>query len=84
MAKITKGKLKKIKKPFMNLKERFLVVDPFQGSIFRYESEDDYPKKPIEITSLSTVVNAKLVEDSDKSWHMRRDLVYFELESQKK
>lgn len=42
---IFRGKILKAKRPFMNLKERYLLVDPFQGSMIRYESETDYPKK---------------------------------------
>ena len=30
------GCIMKAKRPFMNLKERYLVIDPFQGSIIRY------------------------------------------------
>jgi hypothetical protein len=36
----------KAKRPFMSLKERYVLIDPFQGSMIRYESMNDYPKKP--------------------------------------
>lgn len=36
----------KAKRPFMSLKERYILIDPFQGSMIRYESLSDYPKKP--------------------------------------
>ena len=45
LASIFRGKVYKITKPFMSLKERYMVFDPFQGSLVRYESEADYPKK---------------------------------------
>ena len=37
----------------MSLKERYLVIDPFQGSMIRYENLNDYPKVPKEITPLN-------------------------------
>ncbi len=45
----------KVKRPFMNLKERYLLVDPFQGSLIRYENKADYPKRPKEITPLNSL-----------------------------
>lgn len=42
---IFRGNVLKAKRPFMNLKERYLLVDPFQGSMIRYETEKDYPRK---------------------------------------
>lgn len=52
----------KAKRPFMNLKDRYLLIDPFQGSMIRYESTADYPKKPKEITPLSSLSGLKIVE----------------------
>ena len=51
----------KAKRPFMTLKNRYLLVDPFQGSLIRYETQEDYPKKPKEITPLSLVKNIKII-----------------------
>jgi hypothetical protein len=50
---IVRGKILKAKRPFMSLKERYLVIDPFQGSMIRYENLNDYPKVPKEITPLN-------------------------------
>ncbi len=33
---IVRGVILKAKRPFMNLKERYLEIDPFQGSMIRY------------------------------------------------
>jgi hypothetical protein len=51
----------KAKRPFMSLKERYLLIDPFQGSMIRYECMTDYPKKPKEITPLSSLNGMKLI-----------------------
>ena len=54
----------KAKRPFMNLKERYILIDPFQGSMIRYESQSDFPKKPKEITPLSSLNGLKIYEKS--------------------
>ena len=69
---IFRGNILKAKRPFMNLKDRYLVIDPFQGSVIRYESFSDYPKKPKEITPLNKVKGVKVVAEEDKSWHMKK------------
>lgn len=56
----------------MNLKERYLVVDPFQGSLIRYESKADFPKKAKEITPLSKLKSIHIVSNDDKSWYMKK------------
>jgi hypothetical protein len=43
---IVRGEILKCKRPFMKLKERYLLIEPFQGSLIRYENKSDYPKKP--------------------------------------
>jgi len=59
---IVRGAVLKAKRPFMSLKNRYLLIDPFQGSMIRYESSADYPKKPKEITPLSSLSGLKIVE----------------------
>lgn len=54
----------KAKRPFMNLKERYILIDPFQGSMIRYEGLSDFPKKPKEITPLSSLKGLKIYEKS--------------------
>jgi hypothetical protein len=58
---IVRGTILKAKRPFMGLKERYLLIDPFQGSMIRYECLSDYPKKPKEITPLSSLNGMKLI-----------------------
>ena len=74
---IFRGNILKAKRPFMSLKERYLVIDPFQGSVIRYENFSDYPKKPKEITPLNKVKGIKVVREEEKSWHMKKELSYF-------
>lgn len=81
---IFRGKILKAKRPFMNLKERYLLVDPFQGSMIRYETAEDYPKKAKEITPLSLVKGIKIIAEEEKSWHMKKELVYFIIEEPNK
>jgi hypothetical protein len=69
----------KVKRPFMNLKERYLLIDPFQGSMIRYESESDFPRKPKEITPLNSLKNLKILTEEEKSWHMKKELFYFQI-----
>lgn len=59
---IVRGVILKAKRPFMNLKERYLLIDPFQGSMIRYEDAGDFPKKPKEITPLSNLKGMKIIE----------------------
>lgn len=47
----------------MNLKERYLVADPFQGSFIRYENFNDYPKKPKEVTPLKKLKGIKIIQE---------------------
>ena len=81
---ISRGIIMKAKRPFMSLKERYLVVDPFQGSLIRYESKADFPKKPKEITPLSKLKGIHIIADHDRSWHMKKELVYFTIEEPNK
>ncbi len=59
---IVRGVIMKAKRPFMNLKERYLLIDPFQGSMIRYENVSDFPKKPKEITPLNNLNGLKIIE----------------------
>lgn len=58
---IVRGVIMKAKRPFMNLKERYLLIDPFQGSMIRYENVSDFPKKPKEITPLNNLNGLKII-----------------------
>ena len=68
----------------MNLKDRYLLVDPFQGSLIRYEIKTDYPKKPKEITPLYSLNDIHILEEEEKSWHMKKELTYFVIEEPNK
>ena len=81
---VFRGVILKAKRPFMTLKERYLVVDPFQGSLIRYEAKADFPKKPKEITPLSKLRSIHIIADGDRSWHMKKELVYFTIEEPNK
>ena len=76
---IVRGLILKAKRPFMNLKERYLLIDPFQGSMIRYESLEDYPKKPKEITPLNSLSGLKIVEKEDMSFYMKKEMIYFSI-----
>lgn len=69
---IVRGTILKAKRPFMNLKERYLLIDPFQGSMIRYECASDYPKKPKEITPLSNLKGMKVIEKEDMAFYMKK------------
>lgn len=62
----------KAKRPFMNLKERYLLIDPFQGSMIRYENVSDFPKKPKEITPLNNLNGLKIISDENKAFYMKK------------
>ena len=40
----------------------------------------DYPKKPKEITPLSSLNGMKLIQKEDMSFYMKKDLCYFMIE----
>jgi hypothetical protein len=77
---IVRGVVMKAKRPFMNLKERYILIDPFQGSMIRYESANDFPKKPKEITPLSNLNGLKIIEKEDMAFYMKKELFYFTIE----
>lgn len=56
----------------MNLKERYLLIDPFQGSMIRYENVSDFPKKPKEITPLNNLNGLKIISDENKAFYMKK------------
>lgn len=74
---IVRGVIMKAKRPFMNLKERYLLIDPFQGSMIRYENAHDFPKKPKEITPLNSLNGLKIIEKEDMAFYMKKELFYF-------
>lgn len=81
---IVGGSIMKVKRPFMSLKERYILIDPFQGSFIRYESVADYPKKPKEITPLCSLRGMKIIEKQDMSFYMKKEMIYFIIEEPNK
>lgn len=81
---IVRGAIMKAKRPFMGLKERYILIDPFQGSLIRYENYGDYPKKPKEITPLSSLAGMKMIEKDDMSFYMKKEMYYFIIEEPNK
>lgn len=77
---IVRGEILKAKRPFMTLKERYILIDPFQGSLIRYENSGDFPKKPKEITPLSSLDGMKMIDKDDMSFYMKKDMFYFIIE----
>ncbi len=49
---IVMGALHKMNNYFVNLKERFFVINPDEGTLIRYQSKNDFPLKPIEVIPL--------------------------------
>ena len=62
----------KAKRPFMSLKERYILIDPFQGSMIRYENPSDFPKVPKEITPLNKLNGLKIIEKADMAFYMKK------------
>jgi hypothetical protein len=56
----------------MGLKERYLLIDPFQGSMIRYEKASDFPKVPKEITPLNKLNGLKIIEKEDMAFYMKK------------
>ena len=56
----------------MALKERYILIDPFEGSLIRYESISDYPKKPKEITPLSSLDGMRVITKEEMSFYMKK------------
>jgi serum/glucocorticoid-regulated kinase 2 len=81
---LVRGVIMKAKRPFMNLKERYLLIDPFQGSMIRYENVSDFPKKPKEITPLNNLNGLKIISDENKAFYMKKELFYFTIEEPNK
>lgn len=78
---ILKGKVYKSKTVFMHLSERYMVLDPYQGSIVFYAKEEDYPKRPKETIPLEELKlnSIELIVGDKRSWQMKKDYNYFAL-----
>jgi hypothetical protein len=65
----------------LSLSERYMVLDPYQGSIVFYNKEEDYPKHPKETIPLEEVKldSIQLLLGDKRSWQMKKDYNYFEL-----
>ena len=81
---VLRGALFKAKAVFLNLKERFLVLDPYEGTFIRYEEEKSYPKKPKEIIPLSSIKNIRILTAAEKTWQMKKEYTYLEVICDKK
>ncbi len=61
---------------FVNLKERFFIINPDEGTLIRYISKSDFPLKPLEVIPLNDITHVAIVE---KSWYMKSQYTYFEV-----
>jgi hypothetical protein len=40
------------------------VLDPYEGTLIRYDDEKSYPKKPVETVPLSSIKNIKILTNN--------------------
>lgn len=59
-----------------NIKKRFFVLDPYDGTFIRYKEKEDYPLKPRAVIPLKDIIEVKRIENS---WMMKKNLYYFEM-----
>ncbi|EGR29479.1 protein kinase domain protein [Ichthyophthirius multifiliis] len=72
---IVKGNIHKIGTFLVNIKKRYLVINPDEGTLIRYKSQQNYPLKPIEVIPLKDIVHIQMIT---KSWFMPNNFSYFE------
>ena len=58
---IMKGYVYKVKSVLMNLSMRYMVLDPFEATLIRYESEENYPKKPTDVVPFANIKTVKMI-----------------------
>lgn len=58
---------------------RYLVCDPYAGTLARYESESYYPSKPIETIPLKEILEVRVIPKEDLQWLADKNLFYFEV-----
>ena len=78
---ILRGGLYRTKTVFLQLKQKYFVLDPYQGSLVIYESIEQYPKHPHETIPVEYIKleGSNLLVDDKRSWHMKKDHHYFEI-----
>lgn len=72
---IVKGYIYKCGGLFFNLRRRYLVINPDEGTLIRYKEEKDYPLKPMEIIPLKDIMDLKRIK---KEWFLQDNYSYFE------
>ncbi|KAL4442189.1 hypothetical protein ABPG74_009207 [Tetrahymena malaccensis] len=73
---IVTGTLFKIGAFLFNMRERFFVINPDEGTLIRYKNKSHYPLKPLEVIPLKDI---NLIQTIKKSWFMSSDYTYFEI-----
>lgn len=61
---------------FINSRKYFYALNPLEGSLVRYSSQEDYPNKPKKIISLTKIFSIKR---KCNNWLTRRTNHYFEI-----
>lgn len=71
---ILRGVLSKAKAVFLSLTERYVVLDPYEGTIIRYDDEESCPKRPKEIIPLASIdySSIRMIPPKDKTWQMKK------------
>ena len=60
----------------MNVRKRYIHIDPTEGVLMRFKTAYDFPHKPNEIIPLRTITSIAPIE---RSWMMDSDYEYFEV-----
>lgn len=59
------------------LDPKFLVCNPYEGTLIYYDDEDDYPRKPSEVIPLVSIINVRIVPKREYQWLMKKSYYYF-------
>jgi serum/glucocorticoid-regulated kinase 2 len=72
---LIKGKVYRFGGCLFRHMKRYLVVDPQEGTLIRYGSQEDYPMKPRQVIPLKDLIHLRRVESS---WPLSDEFHYFE------
>lgn len=71
---ILRGIVTRVKAVFSTHSEKYLLLDPYQGIVVRYDDESGYPKHPKETVPLSEITEGsiRLIPAKEKSWSLKK------------
>ena len=76
---VYKGTVYRVKFLLYSMEENYLVCDPIEGTLKRYENKQNYPKKPKQVIPILQITSFQMMKKEDRHMLMRKGYEYFEV-----